>query len=81
MNESTKAVKRYLDKRLFAFYEEDVHTFKIKLTEMLSYCGKDEAKESLILIALRDADWDYLYQLQAQRFEKEKQAGEYEIPF
>ena len=81
MNESTKAVKTYLDERLFAFYEKDLQDFKTKLTEMLSYCGTDEAKESLILIALRDADWDYLHQSQALRFEKEKQAGEYEIPF
>ena len=81
MNDSTKAVKAYLDKRLFAFYEDDIEVFKKKLTEIISYCGKDEAKEALILIALRDIDWDFLYRSQSQRFEKEKEAGEYEIPF
>ena len=81
MNDSTKAVKTFLDQRVFAFYEEDIEVFKQKLTETISYCGKDEAKEALILIALRDIDWDFLYRSQAQRFQTEKEAGEYEIPF
>ena len=81
MNDSTKAVQQYLDQRVFAFYEDDIDEFKKKLKETISYCGKDEAKEALILIALRDIDWDFLYRSQSQRFEEEKEAGEYEIPF
>ena len=78
---ATKAIKQYLDQRVFAFYEDDFDEFKKKLTETISYCGKDEAKEALILIALRDADWDFLYRSQSQRFEKEKEAGDYDVPF
>ena len=81
MNESTKAVKQYLDQRVFAFYEEDIENFKQKLKETISYCGRDEAKEALILLALRDVDWVFLYRSQSQRFESEKESGDYDVPF
>ena len=80
MNESTKAVKHFLDNRVFAFYEEDIEAFKTALSEILMD-SKDEARSRLITIALQDTDWEYLHKSQAKRFEEEEKRGEYLIPF
>ena len=80
MNESTKAVKTFLDNRLFAFYEPTLEAFKTALSGLLVE-GIDEARSKLIKLTLQDADWEYLHNCQAKRFKEEKSAGDYAIPF
>ena len=80
MNESTKAVKDWLDNRVFAFYEEDMSDFKTALSGLLVE-GIDEARSILIKLALQNADWNYLHDCQAKRFEEEEKRDDYAIPF
>ena len=72
MNEETKLVADWLDKQATNSYVEKVGSFRVCVTEGLADCGSDDCSSSLIVIGLKDVDWDWLHKREFQRYKRDQ---------
>ena len=75
MNEATRIVKTYLDLEAFHNYEHSLDKFKAQITKDISDCSH-LCQEDLILLALKDVDWDTLWRMEYQRYLKATEEAE-----